>query len=173
MLRLTPDKMRTVSSLVCSSLSFCFTSTGRAFQYKVEAVCTSKLSQDLVLLSITSGIAPLTGPRSSQGQGFETWTLLPNLAHHTASRNPMQSRRLPRFRCKNVQNSQIRMTRNESFRRASWAMTHGVMASTKGCVACAIAPGARVPVANTISSSAHDTEFVVSGAVDPKDSAAA
>ena len=65
LLRLTPDKIRTVSSLVCSSLSFCFTSTGRAFQYSVEAVCTSKLSQDLVLLSITSGIALLSGPNKT------------------------------------------------------------------------------------------------------------
>lgn len=53
---LTPLKIRTVSSIVCSSRSCCLTRTGIAFQYSVEAVWTSKLSQDLVLLSITRGI---------------------------------------------------------------------------------------------------------------------
>lgn len=42
-----------------------------AFQYNVEAVCTSKLSHDLVLLSITSGILlepELRGRRKSTKQ---------------------------------------------------------------------------------------------------------
>lgn len=52
----SPERMRTVSSPDCSSLSCSLSRAGTVFQYSVEAVWTSKLSYDLVLLSMTRGM---------------------------------------------------------------------------------------------------------------------
>ena len=128
--------MRTVSSLVCSSLSFCFTSTGRAFQYKVEAVCTSKLSQDLVLLSITSGIALPTGiqQRSQGSQGSQ-----PKQLHAIASRDP--TRRLPRFR-RTARRFEFRTTSKLPQLPERWL--HALAQYSSGSFVCSFAPGAGV-----------------------------